>query len=147
MILCNHFVSLMQSVEVGQHFTLDSLATGVNVVTNTSLDFELIRSYLITVSASDNGNPVQSRYYNSAHCCSLTQCTSCFPCSITTVMVDVVDVNDHAPEFIFTGNDSYSLEIPENSPFMRFENFFLASDEDSTSNGMIEFVPSNITSK
>lgn len=65
-----------------------------------------------------------------------------------TLTVNVIDVNDHAPEFIFTGNNSiYSVEIFENSPFQRFTDFFVASDEDSTSNGMIEFVPSNGFSK
>lgn len=48
-------------MDVRQHFALDSQASGVNVVTNASLDFEMVRSYDITVTASDNGDPALSR--------------------------------------------------------------------------------------
>ena len=64
-----------------------------------------------------------------------------------TFPVEVVDINDNAPQFIFIGNDSYSAEIAENNVFVRFENFFAATDADSTTNGEIDFVPSNETSK
>lgn len=62
--------------------------------------------------------------------------------SLITVRVDVVDINDNAPQFMFDVNTSrYTAEIFENSPAIIILEL-LATDEDSTSNGMITFVAS-----
>ncbi len=46
-----------------QEFSLNVSSTdgSVEVLTNTSLDFEAFTSYEITIRASDNGVPVRSR--------------------------------------------------------------------------------------
>lgn len=54
----------------------------------------------------------------------------------------VVDINDNAPQFAFDVNTSrYTAEIFENSPASIILEL-MATDEDSTSNGMITFVRS-----
>lgn len=67
--------------------------------------------------------------------------------SETTVTVDVVDINDHAPQFVFDVNASrYTAEIPENA-VPRIILRFVATDEDSGNNGIIDFDPSNLNSE
>ena len=63
-------------------------------------------------------------------------------CSDITVRVEVTDINDHAPQFVFDANMSrYVAEISENSPASLILQL-VATDEDSTSNGQIMFLPS-----
>lgn len=51
------------SVDIGRHFALNSTSGGmVHIITNASLDFELITSYTITLTATDSGLPALSRY-------------------------------------------------------------------------------------
>jgi protocadherin-15 len=55
------------------------------------------------------------------------------------VRIDVVDINDHAPQFVFDANTSrYAAEINENSPAVIVLQL-AATDEDSTTNGEIAF--------
>lgn len=54
----------LQTEDVMNHFTIDPVSG--EIVTNTTLDYENVRSYRITVVASDNGEPQRSRYYASA---------------------------------------------------------------------------------
>lgn len=66
-----------------------------------------------------------------------------FYCSDVTQRVEVIDINDHAPQFVFDANASrYVAEINENSP-ASFILQLVATDEDSTSNGRITFGPSS----
>ena len=63
-------------------------------------------------------------------------------CSDITVRVEVTDINDHAPQFVFDASMSrYVAEISENSPASLILQL-VATDEDSTSNGQIMFLPS-----
>lgn len=57
--------------------------------------------------------------------------------------MEVRDVNDNAPRFIFTGNESlYTAEITENIPFSVILDF-VATDQDSDVNAQITFSPSS----
>lgn len=60
-----------------------------------------------------------------------------------TVIVTVVDVNDNTPRF---DSPTYTANIPENARTSTIITF-LARDEDSTSNGMITYQPSNLSSE
>lgn len=61
------------------------------------------------------------------------------PFSTSTVTIEVVDVNDHAPVFDFPDNtSSYVQVIPENSPITTVITLS-ASDLDSGSNGEVFF--------
>lgn len=133
-----------QPVDYREHFALNSsVPVGVQIVTDTSLNYEVIRSYEITVTASDGGDPVLSRcmYWTVMCAASFMWCVLCRERRVSIV---VVDVNDHAP--VFFTDTNYTEEINENSGFMRFPNFFRASDADSGSNGMITFIPSDADS-
>ncbi|XP_069617933.1 protocadherin gamma-B4-like [Ranitomeya imitator] len=72
-----------------QLFTIDSLNGDIKVIGN--LDYETLDSYEITVVAKDGGGYV-------THC---------------KVTIQVIDVNDNAPEITIT---SLSASIPEDSP-------------------------------
>lgn len=50
----------LQTENVMNHFIIDRVSG--EILTNTSLDYESIRSYRITVVASDIGEPQRSRY-------------------------------------------------------------------------------------
>ena len=53
-------LSLLQTTDVMNHFIINS--TSGEIFTNVSLDYETVRSYRITVEASDAGVPQRSRY-------------------------------------------------------------------------------------
>lgn len=53
---------LVQSVRAMEHFALNTSSDVVQLLTNTSLDYELIRYYDITIRAQDNGVPSLARY-------------------------------------------------------------------------------------
>ena len=62
-----------------------------------------------------------------------------FVCRTGSVRVDIDDINDNSPKFIFPpGSSSYSANLRENSPFVRPISF-IADDDDSTSNAAISF--------
>lgn len=52
----------MQFTQAMDHFALNTSSDEVQLLTNTSLDFESIRAYDITIRAQDNGAPSLSRY-------------------------------------------------------------------------------------
>lgn len=55
------------------------------------------------------------------------------------MQVDVVDTNDNTPQFVFDVNTSrYTAQISENAGASFILNF-VATDADSTTNGMITF--------
>ena len=61
-----------------------------------------------------------------------------------SIVVTVVDINE-APHFVFDTNAlSYTAEIAEDSVETEIL-FFTAVDEDSGSNGMITYLPSNLS--
>jgi hypothetical protein len=99
---------------VASHFMVDS-STGV-VQTDTSLDYEFVQRYEITVTATDGGIDERS--------------------SSATVTVTVSDENEHTPQF--SSND-HILSLPENT--LRNSRFSLleVTDMDSGENGMLSF--------
>lgn len=86
-----------------------------SVVTSGSIDRETKSSYVVTVYVRDGSFPAQ---YDT-----------------TTVLISVVDVNDHAPEF---GQSCYPLYIPENSDLSVIHTV-VATDADSGPNGEITY--------
>ncbi|XP_010220760.1 PREDICTED: protocadherin alpha-3-like, partial [Tinamus guttatus] len=93
-------------------FVLDR-HTGEIRLTN-SLDFEDARLYEIQVEATDRGTPPLS-----GHC---------------KVVVEVLDVNDNAPEVWVT---SLSLPVAEDAPLGTVVSLLSVSDRDSGSNGRV----------
>nr|XP_006135158.1 protocadherin alpha-3 isoform X3 [Pelodiscus sinensis] len=81
---------------------------------NRELDFEDINLYEIWVQATDKGNPPLA-----GHC---------------KVLVEVLDVNDHAPELAVT---SLSLPVPEDAPPGTVVALLSVSDRDSGDNGKV----------
>jgi len=94
-------------------FSVDP-ATG-SVVTSGAIDREDKSFYVVTVYVRDGSFPAQ---YDT-----------------TTVLISVVDVNDHAPEF---GQSCYPLYIPENSDLSVIHTV-VATDADSGPNGEITY--------
>ncbi|XP_075198031.1 protocadherin gamma-B1-like [Anomaloglossus baeobatrachus] len=93
---------------------------------NKNLDFEVTKNYELTVQAMDGGGLV-------AHC---------------KVLVDVIDVNDNAPEISIT---SLSSQIPENSTPGTMIALIEIHDQDSGDNAdvdchILEDVPFNLLS-
>lgn len=94
-------------------FSVDSMSG--TVTTTGPLDRERKSSYVVTVYVRDGSFPAQ---YDAA-----------------SVVVDVVDVNDHAPEF---GESCYPLHVPENSD-LSIIHTVVATDADSGANGEITY--------
>lgn len=62
--------------------------------------------------------------------------------------MEVMDVNDNAPQFVFGVNASiYTAEISESSSSRRVILELQATDADSDDNGLVTFSPSNASSK
>ena len=80
------------------------------------LDYEKIKSYTLTVMASDTGPSVLS--------------------STTSVKVDVIDANDNRPVF---SEKSYAAKVEENSVVGTFVLQVFATDLDTGSNGAIQY--------
>ncbi|CAM2099332.1 unnamed protein product [Caretta caretta] len=78
------------------------------------MDFEYINLYEIQVSAKDKGNPPLA-----GHC---------------KVVVEVLDINDNAPELTIT---SHSLPVPEDAPPGTVVALISVSDRDSGDNGKV----------
>ena len=81
---------------------------------NTSLDFETISSYQLTVTAME----LDTRQLNT-----------------TTVQVDILDVNDNRPVITVTSNISIPLNLPNGSVVLSVN----ASDADSGLNGELRY--------
>ncbi|XP_076362796.1 protein dachsous-like isoform X2 [Tachypleus tridentatus] len=85
------------------------------ILTAASLDREEKATYLLTVYVKDGGFPV---YFDS-----------------TTVEIEVLDANDHAPNF---GDSCYSLQIPENSDLSVIHTV-VATDLDTGKNSEVTY--------
>ncbi|XP_071949334.1 protein dachsous-like [Antedon mediterranea] len=85
------------------------------VKTTSQLDRETKETYIVTVYVRDNAFP--ARY------------------DLASVLVNVVDENDHAPMF---GVDTYHLDIPENQP-SAVVHTVAATDNDGGINGALEY--------
>ncbi|XP_069619820.1 protocadherin gamma-B1-like isoform X18 [Ranitomeya imitator] len=84
-----------------------------DVTTNRPLDFEVIKNYELSIQAKDGGGLV-------AHC---------------KLLVEVIDVNDNAPEISLT---SLSSPIPEDSPPGTVIALIRVHDQDSGANGEVD---------
>ncbi|XP_072119468.1 protocadherin Fat 3a isoform X1 [Mobula birostris] len=80
------------------------------------LDYETCKNYYLTVEARDGGSPSLS--------------------TVTTVNVNVTDVNDNPPEF---SRDIYNSVISEDAPIGDSVALVLAEDWDSQANAQIHF--------
>ncbi|XP_060102406.1 protocadherin Fat 1 isoform X1 [Heteronotia binoei] len=94
----------------GSPFTIDLTLGEVKVAK--PLDREKFSGYTLTVQASDNGNPPRV--------------------NVTTVNIDVSDVNDNPPVF---SKGNYSIIIQENKPVGFNIQQLLVTDKDSSHNG------------
>uniref|UniRef100_A0A7E4W5I1 Cadherin domain-containing protein n=1 Tax=Panagrellus redivivus TaxID=6233 RepID=A0A7E4W5I1_PANRE len=81
-----------------------------------SLDYEKGSRYNLTIRAQDQGIPPKS--------------------SLTTVILNVLDVNDNAPEF---ESQLYDLEIAEDAPLMTSLAIIKATDKDSGDNSVVRY--------
>ncbi|XP_050819034.1 protocadherin alpha-13-like isoform X8 [Gopherus flavomarginatus] len=89
---------------------------------NGELDFEDTNLYEVRVQASDRGNPPM-----------VGQCT---------ILVEILDVNDNAPELAVT---SLSLPVPEDAPSGTVVALISVSDRDSGDNGKVTCsIPPNL---
>ena len=116
------------------------------LITNISLDYEEVTGYEVTITAEDNGEGNLFRYYCiiSKSACAIMHCLF----SQARVTIEVVDVNDNAPQFVFGVNSSrYTVELDEDLLVFGAVLEFLATDADSTSNGQITYSPSNSSSE
>ncbi|XP_048187608.1 protocadherin alpha-3-like [Perognathus longimembris pacificus] len=100
------------SAEILSKFHLDPVSGCITVKGN--LDFEETKSYEIQVEATDKGTPPMTD-----HC---------------TVVVEIVDINDNAPELVIK---SLSLPVPEDSPIGTAIALISVSDLDSGANGQV----------
>ncbi|XP_043925798.1 protocadherin gamma-C5-like [Protopterus annectens] len=106
-----------------QIFSIDT-QTG-EVRTNYPLDFEENRQYIIHVMARDRGSPAAEEYCK--------------------VIVELVDVNDNAPEVII---NSLTSPIPEDAPPETVVALVGVRDNDSGENGRVSLqIPPNIPFK
>ena len=81
-----------------------------------ALDREEWDYYAITVVATDHGDPPRS--------------------STTSVVIHVIDVNDHSPVF---GNQTFNFYVAENEPPDSYVGKLLATDEDKGRNAELTF--------
>lgn len=81
-----------------------------------SLDYEKTKRYMLTVRAQDQGIPPKA--------------------SFTTVYLNVLDVNDNAPEF---DSQLYDLEVAEDAHLMTPLIVVKATDKDSNENGQVRY--------
>ena len=80
------------------------------------LDFEVTKSYMINVKATDGGHPALS--------------------ATSKVVITVMDSNDNSPRFTGT---PYNCVVLENSPSQSPVCYVAATDADSGSNAKIAF--------
>ena len=96
-------------------FSIDP-ASGIITLSGNSLDHESIEHYILTVSASDSGNPVLT--------------------ATSTVYVNVKDINDNAPEI---EESLYEVNVAEDVPIGTAVVQVVATDQDSESNTELQF--------
>ncbi|XP_039976521.1 protocadherin alpha-3-like [Xiphias gladius] len=104
-----------------EHFRLEVKDRGENrktpsLVLQKPLDRESVKTHMLLLTATDGGKPPRS--------------------GNMTVIVDVSDVNDNPP--VFT-QDSYLVELKENSPFGTTVIHVNATDMDEGSNGEVVY--------
>ncbi|XP_055958206.1 protocadherin-like wing polarity protein stan [Patella vulgata] len=99
---------------VMQTFIIDSLTGQIHVIK--SLDYEQFPKYRLTVRAEDSGNPSQK--------------------NSTNILVQVIDVNDNAPQF---HGHIYQESVDENAPLQTPVVQLLAFDLDSGLNKEISY--------
>ncbi|XP_029134906.1 protocadherin alpha-3 isoform X20 [Labrus bergylta] len=107
------------------HFRLDVKKKGNDgkipiLVVQKSLDREMARSHLLTLTAIDGGKPPKSGNMN--------------------LLVNVLDVNDNAPDF---SQDIYSINLLENAPVGTIIVKVNATDLDEGQNGDVVYSFSN----
>ncbi|XP_069628968.1 protocadherin alpha-2-like isoform X3 [Haliaeetus albicilla] len=100
------------AAEVKEMFTIDENKGEIRL--QGKLDYEEMDSYEITIEARDKGSPPLS-----GHC---------------TVLVEVLDVNDNAPEVWVT---SLSVPVPEDAAVGTVVALLSVSDRDSGANGRV----------
>ena len=88
----------------------------IQLVLNTTLNFELVSAYDLVIRASDGGDPARS--------------------ADLPVQVSVIDMNDNRPEF---NQSIYSVTIPANTPVGNTVLRVFATDQDSGENGRITY--------
>ncbi|XP_035227160.1 fat-like cadherin-related tumor suppressor homolog isoform X3 [Stegodyphus dumicola] len=98
------------------YFALDS-TTGLITTTSRLLDRETQAEHVLEITVTDNGDPPLS--------------------STTRIVVNVLDVNDHAPTFFQRLQRCYIPQMSKQGPTLCQ---VLASDEDSGPNGDISYV-------
>ena len=102
-------------IEVNAEFSIDS--DYGNVSLSSPLDFEVVASYTLRISARDMGSP------------SLTSETlNCF--------IEVTGVNEHSPVFL---QNEYTFSFPENSPINTEIGYVGATDQDAGIDGEIVY--------
>ncbi|XP_075065235.1 cadherin-related family member 2 [Mixophyes fleayi] len=87
------------------------------VKNSVAIDYELVHVMHVEVVANDTGN--------------LQDC-----CSVVSVTINLIDINDHSPEFLHT---TYVLEIEEHSPNGTVLGIITATDPDSEDYGKITY--------
>ncbi|XP_072332549.1 protocadherin Fat 3-like isoform X2 [Scyliorhinus torazame] len=95
-------------------FKIDTKKGIISVIEN--LDYETCKGYYLTVEAKDGGSPSLS--------------------TVTTVNVNITDVNDNAPEF---SREMYNAVISEDAHVGDSVLTVLAEDSDSQTNAQIQF--------
>ena len=102
------------SGNVGNKFKIDSV-TG-DLILDGSLDYEVLSDYDLTILATDAGFPVQT--------------------GVTTVDVEVIDVNDNSPTFT---QSQYVTSVSAFAPNGTQIATVRATDKDSGSNGRVSY--------
>jgi len=105
-----------------QHFRVES-NTGKLLVA-TSLNYEQMTNYLITLQASDGGGPIPLK-------------------DTTLINITVTDANDNSPIF---RQPMYSAQIEENATISHIITTVTATDRDSAANAVIEYSIENADS-
>ena len=95
-------------------FSINSSSGEITMAT--TLDFEMVQSYEVIVTASDSGDPPLSSRVN--------------------ISVQVLDANDNPPIF---SRETYSVNVSESTPVGETLLQLEASDSDSGLNALIEF--------
>nr|XP_048698630.1 protocadherin Fat 3 isoform X4 [Caretta caretta] len=95
-------------------FRINSKTGSISVIE--ALDYEMCKDFYLRVEAKDGGTPALS--------------------AVTTVNINVTDVNDNAPKF---NQEAYSAVISEDASVGDSVIMLIAEDQDSPTNGQIHF--------
>ncbi|XP_039181788.1 protocadherin Fat 3 isoform X9 [Crotalus tigris] len=95
-------------------FQIDSKTGSISVIE--ALDFEMCKDFFLVIEAKDGGSPALS--------------------AVTTVNINVTDVNDNPPRF---SQDVYSAVISEDASVGDSLIMLIAEDVDSPPNGQVSF--------